>query len=162
MALTPDEIRSREFHLADRGYDRAEVRGFLAELANRVGSTPGPVEAATPWPDAEERLLLILDAAERAVAAVREESQRALSELRAVAEQVTLAGRTAAAGITEAVGAATPQPTPTVEELQGRLAGALQDVEAALEAIDPQRDDDPDADCEPGAQGRDPSTRPSS
>ena len=35
-------------------------------------------------------------------------------------------------------------------------------LKAALEAIDPHRDDDPEVDCGPGAQGRDPSTRPSS
>jgi DivIVA domain-containing protein len=167
MALTPDDIRSREFHLADRGYDRAEVRDFLAELADRFAAVPGPGVGGTPWPEAEERLLLILDAAERAVAAIREESRRALLDLQAVAEQVALAGRTAAAELTAAGSAAAgvalpPEPTPTVGELQARLAGALHDVEAALGAIDAQPDDDPEPACEPGDQGRDPSTRPSS
>jgi DivIVA domain-containing protein len=80
MALTPDEIRSREFHLADRGYDRAEVRAFLAAVANQVDADPG-----TPWPAAEERLLLILDAAQRAVDTVREEASRALRDRLAAA-----------------------------------------------------------------------------
>ncbi|MGD9798302.1 MAG: DivIVA domain-containing protein [Acidimicrobiia bacterium] len=133
MALTPDEIRSREFHLADRGYDRAEVQAFLARLADEVGDG-----AALPWAEAEERLLLVLDAARRAVETVREEASRALRAVGDRAAEVAVA----------------PEPTPPagadLDDLRHRLAAALEDVESALGAIDP------------GDQRTEPSTRPSS
>jgi DivIVA domain-containing protein len=133
MALTPDEIRSRQFHLADRGYDRAEVQAFLAEVADQLTDP-----AATPWPAAEERLLLILDAAQRAVETVRAEASRAIHELAALSARDT-----------EAPAVVTPPP-PHLDELRDRLGAALRDVESALGAIDP------------GAQGTTSSTKPTS
>jgi DivIVA domain-containing protein len=133
MSLTPDEIRSREFNLADRGYDRAEVRAFLSALAD--GATGMAGTAGTPWPEAEERLLLVLEAARHAVESLREEAGRLLREV---------------AGAAPPAPPAAPAPAGGVAVVRERLAAALDGVETALGAIDP------------GAQGRAPSTRPSS
>jgi DivIVA domain-containing protein len=140
MPLTPDEIRSREFNLADRGYDRAEVRAFLAEVAEQAAAGSG-----TPWPEAEERLVLILEATSRAIASLRSEASEAIQEIRAAAGPTGAAARPVVA---EPVTA--PTSAAEVAEVRERLTAALRDVETALGAI------------EPDVQRTEPSTRPSS
>jgi DivIVA domain-containing protein len=126
MALTPDEIRSRQFPLADRGYDRAEVQGFLASLADQLTAQladRAQATGATPWSEAEERLLLILDAARRAVDTVRAEASAAIEAV-----------RTAHGSRPAPIEAArTPN---EVDGLRERLGAALREVESALGAID--------------------------
>jgi DivIVA domain-containing protein len=152
MPLTPDEIRSREFNLADRGYDRAEVQAFLAEVANQGGDGPG-----TPWPEAEERLVLILEAAGRAIASLRSEASQAIRDIREASLPSPPTAEPAAEPTPAAVVAdpAAVDPGPVdraagVAEVRERLTAALRDVETALGAI------------EPDVQRTEPSTRPSS
>jgi DivIVA domain-containing protein len=124
MAVSPDEIRAQSFALVARGYDPAEVRAFLARVAEGQ-------EAAGPWTEVEERLVLVLEAARRAVEAVRAETERTASELRrAVREELA-----AAVGELAARPATAPAPEPEVDRVRGQLATALAEVEAALGAL---------------------------
>lgn len=141
MPLTPDEIRSREFNLADRGYDRAEVRAFLSEVAAQAaaGATRAP---GSPWPEAEERLVLILEAAARTAEFLRAEAAGAIREIREA---------TGRPGVeTTKVAAEDPARVAEVAAVRDRLTAALHEVETALGAI------------EPAVQRTEPSTRPSS
>ena len=131
MAVSPDEIRAQSFALVARGYDPAEVRAFLNRVAE--GS-----EAASPWSEMEERLVLVLEAARRAVEAVRAETERSATELRQVVreELAAVLGELAARP-----GAAPAPPTPPdteVDRVREQLTTALADVEAALGALGEQ------------------------
>lgn len=116
----PEEIRGREFPLADRGYDRLEVRAFLAELADRFPNR----EMA----EHEERLVLVLDAAKRAIDAVRLEASEAIDAVRRAAE--LLGGSQASPAV----------PAPPVlsaqDDVRTRVERALHEVEAALGSIE--------------------------
>ncbi len=69
--LTPGQVRARQFDIARKGYERAQVDAFLAQLADRVA-------------DLESRL----DATGRDVAIGIDEEQALARELHTIGEQV--------------------------------------------------------------------------
>lgn len=77
--VTPDTIRSREFLVALRGYDRDEVRAFLSDVADALSElsrdTAGPMSQGSLFAEVGVQTQGILDAAQAAGDEIRRRAQ---------------------------------------------------------------------------------------
>ncbi|MCU1352458.1 MAG: DivIVA protein [Acidimicrobiales bacterium] len=147
MALTPDEIAGKEFLVGLRGYDKDEVRAFLAEVADEL-RTAGPAAAPEPAPAAPAATAAAPDWTQMGeeVAAVLRTAHEQAATLRAQAEAEIAHGRQAgaddAASIrreAEAFGEARRVEAEADREEARRILGAAQDEALGVVADAQQR-----------------------
>lgn len=106
MPFSPEEIKSKDFLVALRGYDKIEVETFLQEVASeyadlraevtlaREQGRPGPATAADPYAELGDQVASVMRAAADAAAELRTETEREAASIRATAQEE--AGRAAA------------------------------------------------------------------
>ncbi len=99
MPFSPEEIRSRGFVVALRGYDKVEVETFLQHVASqyedlmaelelaRVEGRSGSVVAADPFADLGDHVTSVMRAATDAAAHLRTESEQEAAAVRTIAQQ---------------------------------------------------------------------------
>lgn len=145
MTFSPDDITSRQFLIALRGYDRDEVDSFLRELAadyqNLLEAGPragdGGVDgaaAADPFEQLGSQVAAVIRSANESAEEHRAAAEREATEIRAAAERQAAEIRSAAER--EAAGlraAATEDANKTLEAAQGEF-GAATEMRAAAEA----------------------------
>lgn len=155
VQLSPDEIQGRTFAVADRGYDRDEVRSFLLEVASTLrlarhttrppiapstapgGSAAPPVAAPDDFAHLGAEVAAILRAAHDAAETLRVDAERAIAERH----------QEAAAQVAEIRERATAEADWTNEQAKRVLIAAREQAEAiateaetaAVETIDEAR-----------------------
>lgn len=119
--LTPEDIENRDFLVSLRGYDRAEVRAFLADVAEQVrdlqdvqdewddtsgsaddedatsGHEPAEADAADPEPPRERPFAQIAEETQRILEAAREAADDMLRNARVDADRQLQSARQQAA-----------------------------------------------------------------
>ena len=99
MPLSPDEIKSRDFLVALRGYDKDEVETFLHEVADqyaelmaelalaRQGATSASPSAADPFADLGDHVASVMRAATEAANQRQSDSEREAAAVRTAARE---------------------------------------------------------------------------
>lgn len=99
MSFSPEEIKSRDFLVALRGYDKLEVETFLQEVADqyaefmeeleqaRQGSTSASLPAADPFADLGDHVASVMRAATEAANQRQSESEREAASIRTAARE---------------------------------------------------------------------------
>ena len=99
MPLSPEEIKSRDFLVALRGYDKHEVEAFLHEIADqyaelmaelalaRQGGTSASPSAADPFADLGDHVASVMRAATEAAEQRQSDSEREAASIRTAARE---------------------------------------------------------------------------
>jgi DivIVA domain-containing protein len=99
MSFSPEEIKSRDFLVALRGYDKIEVESFLQEVASqyadlmaevalaRQEGRSGSEPVADPFADLGDQVASVMRSAAEAAAQMQTETEREAASIRAVARE---------------------------------------------------------------------------
>ncbi len=99
MPLSPEEISNRDFLVALRGYDKAEVEAFLRDVASqyadlmaevvraREEASTGSVPAADPFLDLGDHVASLMRTASEAAAQLRTEAEQEATSIRTGAQE---------------------------------------------------------------------------
>ena len=77
MSMNVREIEAHEFAMVKRGYDPAEVRSYLREVATSVKDTSG-----RDYADVGDRVASVFETADKAAAAIKEAAEREADAIR--------------------------------------------------------------------------------
>ncbi len=137
--MTPEEIAERQFTRARRGYDRDEVRAFLASVAAHLveiqavaeatSETPRPAPPASPSGDADTAAQTGRD-----VASIMRSAEEWSARVRTEAEKEADAIRDAARAEAEALEASADEASANARQLLADAEGMQAEVTESLEA----------------------------